>query len=645
MSADRFPVMGDSNDVLVNKLSNAGEHDTAVAVKLSAGWVLTGEFCEVCATQVICNRMNQTYCVACFEWRKTSSKIMDSNVENQSKKTETATSVPDNDDALSSIKSLPSRMGNVGIKPKDIQVSRSNLEVCVRSPRESARQKCILQQKFFCSVPPIVDDESGPINAALWEEGSKIEKNFRMNNSRQDLKFDAEKGSPRAVLEGPESSGWSESSSRKSLLSFSFTGEVGTDYSGLAQPSQKHCMQSLWRSFATKKWQSFPSSYRKKELSISDPVLMSPSDRNGEEGPQSGLSDQECVDDLLSVSYNAKRSWQTFSYEDISLATNNFDPENLVGKGGYAKVFKGVLRNGQLIAVKKHSRGVTAAEKERDFLIELGIVSHVSHTNVAKLLGICIENGLHLVFQFSTLGSLQPLLHSPNNSPLSWEARIKVAVGVAKGLYYLHEQCQRRIIHRDIKASNILLDSCFEPQISDFGLSKWLPDRWTHHTVSPIEGTFGYLAPEYFMHGIVDEKTDVFSYGVLLLELITGRRPVDSDKQNLVIWAKPHLNKGDVDELADPRLDGSFDAVQMRRMVLTAALCVRPSAPWRPSMSQVVQLLSEDGAEKKSEHLTRLVSRSHDFACSDTESQEDYGYTDDYESDMQRHRALALEFE
>lgn len=301
--------------------------------------------------------MNQTYCVACFEWRKSSSKIMDSNVENQSKKTETATSVPDNDDALSSIKSLPSRMGNVGIKPKDIQVSRSNLEVCVRSPRESARQKCILQQKFFCSVPPIVDDESGPINAALWEEGSKIEKNFRKNNSRQDLKFDAEKGSPRAVLEGPESSGWSESSSRKSLLSFSFTGEVGTDYSGLAQPSQKHCMQSLWRSFATKKWQSFPSSYRKKELSISDPVLMSPSDRNGEEGPQSGLSDQECVDDLLSVSYNAKRSWQTFSYEDISLATNNFDP------GEYPVIIP--------YSLLKHVISGTATQSQHDLMISL----------------------------------------------------------------------------------------------------------------------------------------------------------------------------------------------------------------------------------------------------------------------------------
>ncbi|KAG0582755.1 hypothetical protein KC19_3G083200 [Ceratodon purpureus] len=650
-------VMDDENDALARGLSKDGEYEAAIAVKVMAGWVLTGEECEVCVTQLICNRMKQTYCVACAKWKKTSSICAEKNVKNVKKKTGHGTTklVTEDDDmplSIKVIKSLPSHLANGGKK-----ATEKDLEAEVRSPRrnvssesgkpEVTRQRSTLQKIAFCSVPPFVDDESGPINDALWEEDLKNVKNLRKNDSKQDLKgCDAERGSPRAVLEGPESSGWSESSSRKSLLNTSFTGDGEYDYTGLAAPSQKHCMQSIWRSFATKKWQSFPSSYRKKELSISDPVLLSPPGRNGEEGPQTEPSDQECVDDLLSVSCSAKRSWQTFSYDDIALATNNFDPENLVGKGGYAKVFRGVLKNGQLIAVKKHNRGDTAAEKERDFLIELGIVSHVSHTNVAKLIGICIENGLHLVFQFSTLGSLQPLLHSSSSTQvLSWEARMKVAVGVARGLHYLHEKCQRRIIHRDIKASNILLDSDFEPQISDFGLSKWLPDRWTHHSVSPIEGTFGYLAPEYFMHGIVDEKTDVFAYGVLLLELITGRRPIDSEKTNLVIWAKPYLNKGNVKQLADRRLDGAFDADQMQRMVLTAGLCVRPSPPWRPTMSQVVQLLAEDDVDKKSEHLTRLVSKSHDFAYSDGESEEDYGFTDDYESDMQRHRALALEFE
>jgi hypothetical protein len=192
--------------------------------------------------------------------------------------------------------------------------------------QEIARQRSTLQKIAFCSVPPFVDDESGPINAALWEEDLRNVRNLRKSDSRQDLGkcCDGDRGSPRAVLEGPESScGWSESSSRKSLLNISFTGDGELDYTGLAAPSQKHCMQSLWRSFATKKWQSFPSSYRKKELSISDPVLLSP---HGEVSPHTEPSDQDSVDDLLSVSCSAKRSWQTFSYDDIALATNNFDP-------------------------------------------------------------------------------------------------------------------------------------------------------------------------------------------------------------------------------------------------------------------------------------------------------------------------------
>lgn len=198
--------------------------------------------------------------------------------------------------------------------------------------QESAKQRIglnsisNLQQKFFCSVPPIVDDESGPIEASRWEEGLRNGRNCRKNDSRQDLKCEGERGSPRTVLEGPDSNGWSELSSRKSLSNLSLYAEDGADFTGLAQLNQKHCIQSLWRSFATKKWQSFPMSNRKKELSISDPVLLTPPSMNGEESPHTGPSHQECVDDLLSVSCSARRSWQTFSYEDIAYATNNFDP-------------------------------------------------------------------------------------------------------------------------------------------------------------------------------------------------------------------------------------------------------------------------------------------------------------------------------
>ncbi|KAH8959263.1 hypothetical protein BDL97_06G070100 [Sphagnum fallax] len=515
----------------------------------------------------------------------------------------------------------------------------------------SSASLCAFPKHFLCSAGPLADDQAGPIDGAIWECQPVNASNDTVAAAaatrvrcRQEVPK-GEKGggkcSPRAVFEGPgssrttdsegssptssshceESNEWSSTlASRTGLLIGSTPNEDEADRASVSVPQQKQGKPSLWKSFSHKRWQSFPSSYRKKNMVISDPILVTPDSSSIELLEIDHEGDVDDASSLLQAAANAKRSWQTFSYKELALATNDFHPENIVGKGGYAKVFKGILPCGRLIAVKKHNRGDASAEKEHDFLIELGIISHVSHPNTATLLGICIENGLHLVFQFSQHGSLQGLLHNPTRGlVLDWGVRYKVAVGVAHGLHYLHESCQRRIIHRDIKASNILLGPDFEPQISDFGLAKWLPDRWTHHTVSPVEGTIGYLAPEYFMHGIVDEKTDVFSYGVLLLELITGRRPVDSDKQNLVLW----------------------------RAVLTASLCVRQSAVWRPCMSQVLQLLVDEPADTgKAERLSRLVSKSHDFQFSHEEPEEDYGCTDTYQNDMQRHRALlALEIE
>ncbi|KAG2694909.1 hypothetical protein I3760_08G165800 [Carya illinoinensis] len=267
--------------------------------------------------------------------------------------------------------------------------------------------------------------------------------------------------------------------------------------------------------------------------------------------------------------------------------------ENLIGKGGYAKVYKGCLQDGQLIAVKRLTKG-TADEKTSGFLSELGIIAHVDHPNTAKLIGCGIEGGMHLIFQLSPLGSLGSLLHGSKDNKLDWSKRYKIALGTADGLLYLHESCQRRIIHRDIKADNILLTEDFEPQICDFGLAMWLPKQWTHHNVSKFEGTFGYFAPEYFMHGTVDEKTDVFSFGVLLLELITGRQALDDLQQSLVIWAKPLLDKDDLKELVDPSIGDNYDTEEMDRMVLTASMCIEQSPILRPRMNQVVILLRGD---------------------------------------------------
>ncbi|XP_022929715.1 probable receptor-like serine/threonine-protein kinase At5g57670 [Cucurbita moschata] len=321
-------------------------------------------------------------------------------------------------------------------------------------------------------------------------------------------------------------------------------------------------------------------------------------------------------------SFSEKRSAQPllrcFSYEMILNATNNFHPENMVGRGGYSEVYKGELSDGKMIAVKRLTKDNKDGNKEREFLMELGIIGHVFHPNTASLVGCCIENGLYLIFNFSQNGNLSSALHGKTSKTLEWSVRYKIAVGVARGLHYLHECCKHRIIHRDIKASNVLLGPDYEPQITDFGLAKWLPNKWTHHAVVPIEGTFGYLAPEYFMHGFVDEKTDVFAFGVLLLEIVTGRRPVDSSKQSLLLWAKPLMESGEIGQLADPKLK-CYNAKELQRVVLAASCCVRQSSVERPSMSEILEVLTKghDSEIAKSLSMPKLSSDDDDNELDD----------------------------
>ncbi|KAI3898058.1 hypothetical protein MKW92_030279 [Papaver armeniacum] len=332
-----------------------------------------------------------------------------------------------------------------------------------------------------------------------------------------------------------------------------------------------------------------------------------------------------------------KPSWRNFTISELQVATKNFSSDMLIGKGGYAEVYKGRLQDGKLVAIKKLTRG-TQEERTGDFLSEIGIIVHVNHPNTAKLIGYGVEGGLHLVLEFSPNGSLASVLHD-SNSVLDWGIRYKVAIGTAEGLLYLHETCQRRIIHRDIKTANILLTENFEPQITDFGLSKWLPDQWTHHTVTKFEGTFGYLAPEYSMHGIVDEKTDVYAFGVLLLEIITGKRALDNTEQSLVMWAKPLLDKNEFRELVDPSLGDSYDRQQLNHVASAAALCIQHSSILRPRMSQVVPLL------KGSETGTDLCQRRslHRTCSAESFDVEEYS-TSRYLKDLNRHKQIALDF-
>ncbi|KAB8115978.1 hypothetical protein EE612_056871, partial [Oryza sativa] len=228
---------------------------------------------------------------------------------------------------------------------------------------------------------------------------------------------------------------------------------------------------------------------------------------------------------------------RTFSLSELKKATRNFSKENVVGRGGHAKVYRGCLPGGELVAVKRLSAPERGGRVE-SFLAELGHIVSLSHPNVARLVGVGVDGGEHLVFPFSRLGCLSGRLHgaAAGEEAMPWAARFRVAVGAARGLEYLHERCARRIVHRDVKPANILLKDDYEPMICDFGLAKWLPASMTHHQVTTFEGTFGYLPPEYTSHGIFNEKTDVFAYGVVLLELLTGRRAIDAKKLSLLTW-------------------------------------------------------------------------------------------------------------
>ncbi|XP_039033852.1 proline-rich receptor-like protein kinase PERK4 [Hibiscus syriacus] len=251
---------------------------------------------------------------------------------------------------------------------------------------------------------------------------------------------------------------------------------------------------------------------------------------------------------------------ETFTYEELSAATGGFSEANLLGQGGFGFVHKGVLPSGKEIAVKSLKTG--SGQGEREFQAEVEIISRVHHRYLVSLVGYCM--GRHqrmLVYEFLPNKTLEYHLHGPDRPVMDFFTRLRIALGSAKGLAYLHEDCHPRIIHRDIKSANILLDYNFEAKVADFGLAKLSEDNHTHVSTR-VMGTFGYLAPEYASSGKLTEKSDVYSFGVMLLELITGKQPVDSSnamEDSLVDWARPHLTQGledgDLGPLVDPRLE------------------------------------------------------------------------------------------
>ncbi|CAM6109011.1 unnamed protein product [Calypogeia fissa] len=292
---------------------------------------------------------------------------------------------------------------------------------------------------------------------------------------------------------------------------------------------------------------------------------------------------------------------KAFKYEELLAATNGFAPSNLLGSGGFGTVYKGTIA-GDLVAVKQLKIG--SRQGEREFRAEVDIISRVHHRHLVSLVGHCISDSHRLlVYNFVPNGTLYEALHGAGKPVMGWNTRMGIALGIARGLAYLHEDCHPRIIHRDIKGSNILLDSQWKAQVADFGLAKLAEDGQSHVSTR-VMGTFGYMAPEYAMSGKLTDKSDVYSFGVVLLELITGKKYIHDqggEKVSLVERARPLLSQAlgarNVEALADPKLMDTYDKKEMFRMVEVAANCVRHSAERRPKMAVVLRALDTKDAD------------------------------------------------
>ncbi|XP_019198423.1 PREDICTED: probable leucine-rich repeat receptor-like serine/threonine-protein kinase At3g14840 [Ipomoea nil] len=287
-----------------------------------------------------------------------------------------------------------------------------------------------------------------------------------------------------------------------------------------------------------------------------------------------------------------------FSFTQIRVATNNFDASNKIGEGGFGPVYKGTLLDGTVIAVKQLSS--KSSQGNREFLNEIGMISCLQHPNLVKLYGCCVEGKqLLLVYEYMENNSLAHALFGLEECQLMkicWPFRQRICLGIAKGLAFLHEESAIKIVHRDIKATNVLLDKELNPKISDFGLAK-LNDDGNTHISTRVAGTIGYMAPEYAMWDYLTYKADVYSFGVVALEIVAGKSNMKyrPDEKFICIldWALDLQKKGNLMELIDPKLGSDFDKEEALRMTRVALLCTNPSPVLRPSMSEVVRMLED----------------------------------------------------
>ncbi|THU60311.1 hypothetical protein C4D60_Mb07t11300 [Musa balbisiana] len=309
-----------------------------------------------------------------------------------------------------------------------------------------------------------------------------------------------------------------------------------------------------------------------------------------------------------------------FSLRELQVATDSFSNKNILGRGGFGKVYKGRLADGSLVAVKRLKEERTPGG-ELQFQTEVEMISMAVHRNLLRLRGFCMTPTERLlVYPYMVNGSVASCLRErpPSQPPLDWLTRRRIALGAARGLSYLHDHCDPKIIHRDVKAANILLDEEFEAVVGDFGLAKLMDYKDTHVTTA-VRGTIGHIAPEYLSTGKSSEKTDVFGYGIMLLELITGQRAFDlarlanDDDVMLLDWVKGLLKEKRLELLVDPDLQNDYIEVEVESLIQVALLCTQGSPVDRPKMSEVVRMLEGDGLAERWEEWQKVEVVRQEF--------------------------------
>ncbi|KAH9614224.1 hypothetical protein KSS87_008852 [Heliosperma pusillum] len=309
-----------------------------------------------------------------------------------------------------------------------------------------------------------------------------------------------------------------------------------------------------------------------------------------------------------------------FTLRELEAATNSFSDHNVIGEGGYGIVYYGLLQDNTQLAVKNLLNNKLVplmGQAEKEFKVEVEAIGRVRHKCLVKLLGYCAEGAQRmLVYEYVNNGNLEQWLHGDVGpiSPLTWEIRMNIILGTAKGLTYLHEGLEPKVVHRDIKSSNILLDKQWNPKVSDFGLAKLLGSDSSYVTTR-VMGTFGYVAPEYASTGMLNERNDVYSFGILIMEIISGRNPVDYSRPpgevNLVDWLKMMVTNRNPEGVLDPKLPEKPTSRALKKTLLVALRCVDPNAQKRPKMGQVVHMLEADQDSSFRDDRTRTSAKAN----------------------------------